>query len=174
MLESSLEAPLPSSCFSSLILPEGVGWGGRGSVRRGWQYGRFTPGLRPRVASLERGENLENLTILLQGSTKYVLTAWHETKWGRSSSPAWWGMNTSFHPPTTFVTLCYAFIFIADCRLPRQPRRVSDRVVSSRLLKFYPPPRSSKSSKRILSRSLFRDTRFHQETKRKIKGTRNK
>lgn len=25
MLESSLEAPLPSSCFSSLILPEGGG-----------------------------------------------------------------------------------------------------------------------------------------------------
>lgn len=105
MLESSLEAPLPSSCFSSLILPEGGGRGGRGSVRRGWQYGRFTPGLRPRVASLERGENLENLTILLQGSTKYVLTAWHETKWGRSS-PGWWGMNTSFHPPT----VCYVVL----------------------------------------------------------------
>lgn len=94
----------------------GRGRGGRGSVRRGWQYGRFTPGLRPRVASLERGENLENLTILLQGSTKYVLTAWHETKWGRSS-PAWWGMNTSFHPPT----VCYLVLRVYFYRrLPRQ------------------------------------------------------
>lgn len=37
--------------------------------------------------------------------------------------------------------VCYAVLRVYFYRrLPRQPRRVSDRVVSSRLLKFYPPP----------------------------------
>lgn len=64
------------------------------------------------MASLERGENLENLTIL-QGSTKYVLTAWRETKWGRSNRPVGGGGNV-VPCVASSERLRATFIFIAS------------------------------------------------------------
>lgn len=96
---------------------------------------------------------------------------------GAKQPTGWWGMNTSFHPPT----VCYAFVtrlFLSRSRQPpRQPPRsdhvcFSSRVTTSSMyyVKFCPPRSSSVESGRTVAITDRRVSTKKRKTKRKGRG----